>query len=326
MSVFSEFETDTPEVAPKAASGEFVIRTFGLNKLYGGRAALSDVNVNVRRGDIYGFIGNNGAGKSTLIRIITGLAAPSSGKIELFGDSTPAGLIQARRKIGAVIEVPSLYNNMTARENLVMRLLLLGVKPDYNKLLDTVGLPAVGKKPVKNYSLGMKQRLGIAMAIMGEPELLVLDEPINGLDPAGIYEVREIFSDLNKRLGTTLFISSHILGELAKIATAYGIIAQGRLVKELTADSLREMSTQSARIIVDDIEKAQAVLAELGITRYKIGPNNAIFVSERTSELPYINQALNKNGVLVLQSELITADLESYFMRLMGGTHNGQNA
>lgn len=313
------FSSENVSTAP-ASDDEFVIRTFGLTKTYNGRKVVDNVSLSVKRGAIYGFIGNNGAGKSTIIRMLTGLAVPTDGKIELFGKTDERSLNEARRKTGAIVEVPSLYPTMTADENLTCRGLLLGKKCDHAKLLGFVGLNGTGKKKVKDFSLGMKQRLAIAVAIYGEPELLILDEPINGLDPAGIYEVRELLRDVNTRLGTTVFISSHILGELSKIASNYGIIKDGQLVKEMSADEVRAQCRSYIRLVVDDAGKAIEVLdEELGIRKLERFENNTIRIYERLNDLPVINQTLNKRDVLVLSSEVGGDDAEDYFVKLMGG-------
>jgi len=215
----------------------YVLQTRKLAKEYGGKKVVDNISIEVRKGEIYGFIGENGAGKTTLMRMICGLASPSEGSITLFGSSD---LVSQRHRIGCTIENPALYPAMTAMENLETQRILLGVK-DKNvsaKLLDTVNLGSAGKKKAKDFSLGMKQRLMIALALLGDPEFLVLDEPINGLDPIGIRKMRDLFLALNKERGITILISSHILGELEKIATRYGIISGGKMVNEFKAEEL----------------------------------------------------------------------------------------
>lgn len=301
-------------------AGEYAIRTYDLTKAYAGRTVVNHVSLNVKRGEVYGFIGNNGAGKSTVIRMLTGLAVPTSGSFEIFGQCSQRGISEGMKKTGAIIEVPSLYLNMTARENLKCRGLLLGKKDDENKILQRIGLQNVDKKRVKDFSLGMKQRLAIGMAIYGDPQLLILDEPINGLDPAGIFEVRELLRDLNTHLGTTVFVSSHILGELAKVATAYGVIANGNLVREMTNEEVKSVCRTFIRIVVDDAGKAIEVLdEEMSIRNVERFENNVIRIYEHLDDLPRINQSLNKHDVLVLSSEVAGDDTEEFFVKLMGG-------
>lgn len=221
-----------------------VLSTYNLSKTYKDFFAVVDVNMNIKSGEIYGLIGRNGAGKTTLMKMITGLVTPTSGNIELYGSGK---LDQERRKIGSVIEAPALYDNMTAKQNLDIFSALLPDKPRFDmvKVLDIVGLNNVERKKVKQYSLGMKQRLGIAIALLGSPEFLILDEPINGLDPIGIKEFREIIVNLNREYGLTILISSHILGELFKLVTCYGVIAEGKIVAELRNEDFDQLGIKS---------------------------------------------------------------------------------
>lgn len=209
-----------------------VLKTENLCKAYHQELAVDHVNLNIPKGEIYGLVGPNGAGKTTIMRMIVGLAKPSQGSIALFGTDD---LEAARKRIGSIIEIPTFYDNMTALQNLDMMLTLLPKNPrfDIAQVLEIAGLKNTGKKKVKHFSLGMRQRLGIAMALLGSPELLILDEPINGLDPIGIREIRELILQLNRDYGLTILISSHILSELFKLVTCYGIISQGKLVTEL---------------------------------------------------------------------------------------------
>jgi len=214
-----------------------VLQTKELVKEYDGVKAVDHVSIEVREGEIYGFIGENGAGKTTLMRIVCGLAAPTKGSMTLFGSGN---LVSQRHRIGCTIENPALYPAMTAMENMETQRLLLGIKDKSAsaRLLDLVNLGAAGKKKTKDFSLGMKQRLMISLALLGDPEFLVLDEPTNGLDPIGIKEMRNLFQNLNKERGLTILISSHILGELEKLATRFGIIRNGKMVSEFQAEEL----------------------------------------------------------------------------------------
>lgn len=230
-----------------------ILRTNHVTKRYGSRPVVSDLSMTIHKGDIYGFIGKNGAGKTTLIRMITGLAAPSDGNMLLFGKPD---LLEGRKKIGTVIESPAFYPGMTARENLTAQCRLQGEdSAQVDEILALVGLDDTGKKKARNFSLGMRQRLAIAIALIGTPELLILDEPTNGLDPEGIKEIRELILKLNKEKDITVLISSHILGELSKFATRYGIIHQGRLIEEFTEDELWERCHASDTQAAMDLEE-----------------------------------------------------------------------
>lgn len=217
-----------------------IIKTENLTKIYDGKPAVNGVSITVNEGDIYGFVGRNGAGKTTVIRMLAGLAKKSSGSFSLFGisDTDPA-IVAARKDIRVMVETATLYPGLTAVQNMTIQCKLLGQNPEcIQRLLYDVELDGTGRKPVKNFSLGMKQRLAIAMSMVGEPKLMILDEPTNGLDPEGIFKVRELLVKLNRERGLTILVSSHILSELAKFATCYGFIEQGRLIKELTAEDL----------------------------------------------------------------------------------------
>lgn len=299
---------------------EVLLSTSALTKQFGRHKAVDQVSMHIKRGAIYGFIGRNGAGKTTTLRMIGGLASPTAGEIEMFG-CRGKELKQIRSRVGCLIEGPGLYGNMTARDNMKMKCLLLGVqKKGYmEELLEVVGLKDVGKKHVKRYSLGMKQRLGIAMALIGEPDLLVLDEPINGLDPQGIAEVRETILRLNKERNMTILISSHILEELSKIATDYGIIHQGTLLQEITDEELRERCSERLEITLSSPELAIPVLDRLGIRRYQVMDKEHIYVFERLDESARLNMEFAKAGVPVKGLAVTNEELETYFLNLTGG-------
>lgn len=299
---------------------ELLLSTSALTKQFGRHKAVDQVSMHIKRGAIYGFIGRNGAGKTTTLRMIGGLASPTAGEIEMFG-CRGGELKQIRSRVGCLIEGPGLYGNMTARDNMKMKCLLLGVqKKGYiEELLEVVGLKDVGKKHVKRYSLGMKQRLGIAMALIGEPDLLVLDEPINGLDPQGIAEVRETILRLNKERNMTILISSHILEELSKIATDYGIIHQGTLLQEITDEELRERCSERLEITLSSPELAIPVLDRLGIRRYQVMDKEHIYVFERLDESARLNMEFAKAGIPVKGLAVTNEELETYFLNLTGG-------
>lgn len=296
-----------------------ILNTKNLTKTYKKKNAVSNLNMSINKGDIYGFIGKNGAGKTTTIKMIVGLAAPTSGEITLFESKS---LNQGRRKIGTVIEAPAFVPNLTARQNMLIQWKLLGNKNPaiIDEMLNLVGLDYVGKKKVKNFSLGMKQRLGIAMTLMGEPEFLVLDEPTNGLDPKGIVEVRELLQKLNEERGLTILISSHILSELAKLATRIGIIDDGVLLEEFSIDELDERCKSKLVVLVDDTEKAKDILAEqLNLNDYKVIDTNTIEIYDKDVDSGTINTTLAKNDVVVNSISTSHADLEEYFLNVIKG-------
>ena len=302
---------------------EMLLQTRALTKQYGRHRAVDQVSMHIKKGAIYGFIGRNGAGKTTTLRMISGLASPTAGEIELFG-CRGRELSRIRSRVGCLIEGPGLYGSMSARDNLKMKSMLLGVyKRGYEEeLLDIVGLGGVGKKPVKRYSLGMKQRLGIALALVGEPDLLVLDEPINGLDPQGIAEVRDTVMKLNRERNMTILISSHILEELSKIATDYGIIHNGTLLQELTNEELMEKCSERLEVTLDDPERAVPVMDRLGIKRYQVADREHIYIFERLEESAALNMAFAKAGIPVRGISVTNEELETYFLKLTGGGAN----
>ncbi len=302
---------------------EYVVKTLGLTKIYSDKAAISNMDIHIKKGDIYGLIGKNGAGKTTLLRIITGLAAPTRGQVELF--SKKAELNTMRRRLGCIIEMPALYPNMTASENLEHHRRLLGIpnRSSVEDVLEIVRLKDTGKKKVKDFSLGMKQRLGIAMALLGNPDFLILDEPINGLDPIGIIEIRELLLRLNHDNGITVLISSHILGEITKLVTCYGIINNGELVDEFTARELEERCKKFLKIRVNDVKKACLLLETvIGSTNYTIQPDNSIRLYELFDKSGIITAEFARNNVSVEEITAEGQDLEGYFMGLMGGVSN----
>ena len=296
---------------------ELLLQTRALTKQYGRHRAVDQVSMHIKKGAIYGFIGRNGAGKTTTLRMISGLASPTAGEIELFG-CRGRELSRIRSRVGCLIEGPGLYGSMSARDNLKMKSMLLGVyKRGYEEeLLDIVGLGGVGKKPVKRYSLG------IALALVGEPDLLVLDEPINGLDPQGIAEVRDTVLKLNRERNMTILISSHILEELSKIATDYGIIHNGTLLQELTNEELMEKCSERLEVTLDDPERAVPVMDRLGIKRYQVADREHIYIFERLEESAALNMAFAKAGIPVRGISVTNEELETYFLKLTGGGAN----
>ncbi len=301
---------------------EYVLQTHELTKTYARKNAVDHINLKIRKGDIYGFIGKNGAGKTTTIKMIVGLSNPTSGEIELFGSTD---LNEGRKRIGTVIENPALYPYLTARQNIEAQRIMKGVtdKSITDDLLEIVGLKDTGRKKAKNFSLGMKQRLAIALALVGDPEFLLLDEPINGLDPTGIKDIRELILKLNREAGITVLISSHILGELAKISTSYGVISNGVLIEQFTAEELKNRVRDCLKITVNNPEKAVSVLKDtLGISDIQV-EGNSIKVYEMLDKSVDINSILESNDIIVQFFEKETGDYENEFIKLMeGGTKN----
>lgn len=298
-----------------------ILKTRRLTKSFGKKLAVNEVNMEIKKGDIYGFIGKNGAGKTTLLRTIVGLAAPTSGTLELFNS---ADLDKGRRKIGSVIEYPAFYPHFTARKNLEIQKILLGnVKDDeIDEILKIVGLGDTANKKAKSFSLGMKQRLAIAIALIGSPEFLILDEPINGLDPTGVKDVRDLILHLNKEFGITVLISSHILEELSKVATRYGVIADGVLVDQFSKKELEARVQKFMEIEVDDIEKATNIIkSNIEISKIDV-VDNKIRIYDHLEDSGMINSTLSQNGVIVKSLSSRGEDYESYFIKLIGGNVN----
>ncbi|WP_336990046.1 ABC transporter ATP-binding protein [Bacillus infantis] len=303
-----------------------VLTTSQLSKKYQKNMALDKVSVKIKKGSIYGFIGQNGAGKSTLIRVITGLAYPTSGTFELFGKSNERDIIEARKRIGTIIEGPALYPQMTAKENLEAHRLLKGIpgKECIGKTLKLVGLQDTGKKKAKNFSLGMKQRLGLAIALLGDPEFLILDEPINGLDPMGVVEIRELLKKLNREYGITILISSHILSELHLLATHYGIIHKGELLEQLSAKELQEKCQQYLHIKVDDPSKAATIIeSRLSAPDFEVMPEGTIKLFASVDAPGKVSKLLTDEGLIIEEFMPMGEDLETYFSNRIGGVQHG---
>ena len=299
---------------------EYILTADSLSKHYRHFKALSDLSIHVPKGAIYGFIGKNGAGKTTLIRLICGLQEPTSGNYKLYGvKNTDSRIHQSRRRMGAVIETPSIYMDMTAEENLKEQYRIIGL-PDFDsipELLKLAGLENTGKKKAKNFSLGMCQRLGIALALAGDPDFLVLDEPTNGLDPQGIIEMRELILRLNREYQITFLISSHILDELSRLATHYGFIDGGHMVKEMSAKELDAACRKCIRVQVSDIRALIRVLDEMGLEYSVLSDTMAdIFARVNVSKLIH---ALSLQGCDVISMTEREESLESYYINLIGG-------
>jgi ABC-2 type transport system ATP-binding protein len=302
---------------------DYILETHELTKVYGQKEAARDVSLHVRQGQIYGLIGRNGAGKTTIMRMISGLSTPTRGSCSLFG-KTGAEMRRELRHVGVLIEAPGVYSRLSAYENLKIKCLAMGIKPEgyVEELLKAVGLEMTDRrKPSGAYSLGMRQRLGIGLALVGEPRLMILDEPINGLDPQGIVEVRETLTRLRDEKGVTIMISSHILDELAKLADAYGIIHEGRLLDEFSMDELHKRSEQYVLIRTDDNEAAAKALAGIGV-RAVPAERDSLRVTERMEETPAMARAIVGAGVGLRELSEHTVSLEDYYLSVTGGKHS----
>ncbi|MCM3741323.1 ATP-binding cassette domain-containing protein [Oceanobacillus luteolus] len=299
---------------------EYILRTKNLTKKYKHNYALENVNLNIKQGEIYGFIGQNGAGKSTLLRLITGLAFPTEGTIEWFGNDDPKGLTNAQKRMGALIESPALFPNMSAFENLEIQRIQRGIpgRESIDNILQLVGLMDTKNKKVKNFSMGMKQRLGIGIALLSDPEFLLLDEPINGLDPTGIVELRELIKNINHEKGITVLISSHILSELHLLATSFGIIHKGKLMEELTAKELDEKCRQYLQIKVDRPAIASTVLEqELATSDFEIMQDGTIKLYDYLDDIRTVSLALTQKGLIMEHLSQNGDSLESYFSKVI---------
>jgi ABC-2 type transport system ATP-binding protein len=302
---------------------EIVLETNNLEKRYKDFRALNHTNIHIEKGAIYGLIGKNGAGKTTLIRIICGLQEPTSGSYIIYGKrNNSTDIINARKRMGAIIETPSIYGEMTARDNIILQYKLVGM-PEYdgvNELLKLVGLENTGKKKAKDFSLGMKQRLGIAIALANNPDFLILDEPINGLDPQGIIEIRELILKLNKEKRITILISSHYLDELSKIATHYGFLDSGSIIQEITSEELMKKMEHKLILKVSD-EKEFVKYFEKNKISYEVVDSKTINVYGKYNLSKFINE-LSKKNLIADEIHEQQESLENYYMNLIGGGNN----
>ena len=299
-----------------------VIKVSNLTKVYGRKRVLNGVNLTLEKGQIYGLVGKNGVGKTTLMRIVTGLSFKTDGEYEMFGAKTEKELLDACHRVGTMIETPAFYPYMTARQNLEYYRLQRGVveKDRVEKVLEEVGLTDTGKKQFKNFSVGMKQRLGLALALLGSPDLLILDEPINGLDPEGIVEFRNVLKRLNVENNITMMISSHILTELSSIATCYGFMKDGSMVEEISAVDLESKCKACVEVEVSDAKRVTGLLeTNLGCTQYEVLPNNHIRVYQYYDDPSILSDLIVLNGIKLKLLEVKSTDLENYFLELLGG-------
>ena len=301
---------------------EVIFEARNLTKKYRNTLALDHINLSLRRGEVYGFIGENGAGKTTAIRLITGLSFPTEGSMALFGKSGTKELQRQRARIGCMVETPALYKNMTAVQNLEAQRIQRGI-PDRDgigKTLKLVGLSDTGKKAVRHFSLGMRQRLGIAMALLNDPEFMILDEPINGLDPSGIVETRELIRQLNQERGITFLVSSHILSELYQTATRYILLHKGRVLEELTQRELDEKCRRHIAIKTNDAAQTAITLeSDLHTTNFQVMPDGVVRLYDHLDNMEEVAQALSRAGLLVTGLSLAGDSLENYFLHKIGG-------
>ncbi|MEH7356932.1 ABC transporter ATP-binding protein [Neobacillus drentensis] len=300
----------------------YILTTNNLTKVFHGKEVISQVNMSVKKGEIYGFLGPNGAGKTTIMKMMTNLIKPTSGEIEIFGEKFTDTSYEVLKRMGTIIEYPIFYEKLTAGENLDLHCEYMGYhdKKAIQHALDLVGLKNINNKPVKDYSLGMKQRLGIARAIITKPDLLILDEPINGLDPIGIKELRDLFKMLCKEYGITILISSHILGEIEQMADTIGVISNGKLIEEVSMENINGQHTEYIEIAVDNSKKAVFILENnLGIANFKVIENGFIRIYDSSITQLDISKAFILNDVAVESISKKTSSLEDYFLKLING-------
>ncbi|MGZ7445768.1 ABC transporter ATP-binding protein [Paenibacillus sp. TH7-28] len=297
---------------------ELIIQTEGLTKKYRGRAAVDNLSLKIAKGDIYGFLGPNGAGKTTTIRMLLGLIQPTAGMIHMFGKDLRKDKLAILRRIGSLVESPSYYGHLSAIDNLeAIRRILEVPKSRIDEVLDIVSLRGEARRPVKGFSLGMKQRLGIAAALLGSPELLILDEPTNGLDPTGIHEIRELIKNMPKQYGITVLVSSHLLGEMELMANTVGIIRQGQMVFQDTIDNLRLTTAHDMELVVSEPDAALWIARDLG-TVGKLQDDTLKFPGLPDAQVARLVKALVENGHAVYRVEQKKKSLEDIFMRIVG--------
>lgn len=301
---------------------DYVVQTNGLTKKVKDKVLVSNVNLHIKKGEIYGFLGQNGAGKTTIMKMLTGLIHPSSGEIALFGERLTENKKSGLKRVGSIIEYPLFYEHLTARENLQLHCEYLGFydQKAITQALDMVHLKGIEGKKVKDFSLGMKQRLGIGRAIITKPELIVLDEPTNGLDPIGIKDMRDLIRMLNKEYGMTFLLSSHILGEMEQVVDRIGVIRDGQLVNEVTLADIRKQQTEYIEIVTSNVEKSVYLIEyELRISNMKIVEDNRIRIYDLTLSPSEISKALILHQIDIEEIQKHTSTLEDYFYQIIHG-------
>lgn len=304
---------------------EYIVRTHDLGKTFNGGNVVSNVNMNIKKGEIYGLLGPNGAGKSTIMKMILNLLKPTQGAIEIFNETLTDTSYELFKRMNAIIEYPIFYEKLTAEENLDLHCEYMGYhnKEDIEAALELVNLKNINNKAVKNFSLGMKQRLGIARAVITKPELLILDEPVNGLDPVGIIEIRNLLEMLNKEYGITILISSHILAEIEQIADTIGVMNNGYLVEEVSMDSIRETNAEYIEIETNHAQQAAYMIdSKLNIKNFKVLDARKIRIYETETPQNQIYKTLAENDISIEAIKTKSASLEDYFLSLIGGEKN----
>ena len=299
----------------------YILQTNHLTKKIDGKELVRDVGIHVKKGEIYGFLGPNGAGKTTVMKMITNLWKPTEGTVELFGQTLENTSYEVFKRMGSIIEFPTFYEQMSGRDNLKLHCEYMGYysKDSLNEALNMLGLAEAADKPVKRYSLGMKQRLGIARAILCRPELLILDEPTNGLDPAGMKQIRDLFRMLSAEYGMTFLISSHLLSEIESIADTIGIISHGKLLREISMQEISEMNTAYIELTVENTQRAAYVLSDkLNLSNFKIMDDSRIRIYELSAATQEISKQLLLNRVEMTSITKHTESLEDYFLKLTG--------
>jgi ABC-2 type transport system ATP-binding protein len=303
---------------------EYIMTTQNLTKKYGEKAAAKDINIHIREGEIYGLIGRNGAGKTTIMRMLSGLSNPTEGSFSLFG-KTGKDALKEMKNVGVLIEHPGLYPNMTAYENLRLKAIAMGCdnKKYIDEVLELIGLTGARDKKSKSFSLGMRQRLGIGLALIGDPKIIILDEPINGLDPQGIVEVRKMLEKLRDEKKITIMISSHILDELGKLADSYGIIHEGNLVDEFTVDELHKRCGRYISVNTDDNSAAAEVIKSGGFNDVDIDEDGFIRINDRLDDVQLIVKRLVEKDLVPNHVTVKDISLEDYYLSVTGGSENG---
>lgn len=304
---------------------DYIMETNGLTKMYGSKAAAKDINIHIREGEVYGLIGRNGAGKTTIMRMLSGLSNPTSGTFTMFG-KTGNEAKKLMHQVGVLIEHPGLYPRLSARENLKIKSIALGIKDSakqIDEIIELVGLENTGKKPCGSFSLGMRQRLGIALAVLGQPKLIILDEPINGLDPQGIVEVRKMLETLRDEKKITIMISSHILEELEKLADSYGIIHEGLIIDEFSTEEFTKKCGQFVTIKTSNNEKTVELLKKSGFKDVSIDNDHNIRVGEALKDTAKMAKSIVNANIDLNEMIITNTSLEDYYLSVTGGKHNG---
>ncbi len=297
----------------------YILQTHHLSKVIDGKKLVTDVDIHIKKGEIYGFLGPNGAGKTTVMKMITNLWKPTDGTISLFKEALSATSYEVLKRMGSIIEFPTFYEHMSGKDNLQLHCEYMGYynKGSVDKALELLDLTKAADKPVKRYSLGMKQRLGIARAILCRPEFVVLDEPANGLDPAGMKQIRDLFRMLCTEYGMTFMISSHLLPEIESIADTVGVIDHGKMMKEISMKEIAEMNTTYIELVVEDMKKASYVLADkMQFSNFKIIDDSKIRIYEQGAAPQKISKGLLINDVEIISINQHTQNLEDYFLKI----------